>query len=93
MGGPIYIMEQKECESMRCESHTVTSLMNLTLTLDFQGQFLKKLYLMNSGGGGDQHATKRIWVDWMLYLLCFQLVGWVIYLGDQGCCRSLSALL
>ena len=45
---------------------------HLTLTLDFQGQILKMLYLRN--GRGDWHGKKRIWVDRMLHPLCdFQL--------------------
>ena len=37
---------------------------NLTLTLDFQGQILKMLYLKN--GRADWHGTKGMWVDRML---------------------------
>ena len=45
---------------------------HLTLTLDFQGQIVKMLYLRN--GRADWHGTKRIWVDRMLHPLCdFQL--------------------
>ena len=45
---------------------------HLTLTLDFQGQILKMLYLRN--GRGDWHGTKGMWVDRMLHPLCgFQL--------------------
>ena len=40
---------------------------HLTLTLDFQGQILKMLYLRN--GRANQHGTKWIWVDRMLYQL------------------------
>ena len=46
-----------------------------TLTLDFQGQILKMLYLRN--GRTDQHRTKGIWVDRVLCLLCdLQLWPW-----------------
>ena len=58
MGCPID-MEQKGCESIGCQ--TVTSPM--TLTLDFQGQILKMLYLRN--GRADWHGTKGMWVDRM----------------------------
>ena len=34
---------------------------HLTLTLDFQGQILKMLYLRN--GRAEQHGTKGMWVD------------------------------
>ena len=40
---------------------------HLTLTLDFQGQILKMLYLRN--GRGDWHGTKGVWVDRMLHPL------------------------
>ena len=40
----------------------------MTLTLDFQGQILKKSYLRN--GMADWHGTKGMWVDRMLHLLC-----------------------
>ena len=44
----------------------------MTLTLDFQGQILKMLYLRN--GRADWHGTKGMWVDRMLHPLCdFQL--------------------
>ena len=44
----------------------------MTLTLDFQGQILKMLYLRN--GRADWQRTKGIWVDRMLHPLCdFQL--------------------
>ena len=45
---------------------TFPSLM--TLTLDFQGQILKMLYLRN--GRADWHGTKGMWVDRMLHPLC-----------------------
>ena len=41
---------------------------HLTLTLDFQGQTLKMLYLRN--GKADWHGTKGMWVDRMLHPLC-----------------------
>ena len=41
---------------------------HLTLTLDFQGQILKMLYLRN--GRADWHGTKGMWVDRMLHPLC-----------------------
>ena len=45
---------------------------HLTLTLDFQGQILKMLYLRN--GRADWHGTKGMWIDWMLDPCCdFQL--------------------
>ena len=45
---------------------------HLTLTLDFQGQILKMLYLRN--GMADWHGTKGMWVGRMLHPLCdFQL--------------------
>ena len=36
----------------------------MTLTLDFQGQILKMLYLRN--GRADWHGTKGMWVDRIL---------------------------
>ena len=41
---------------------------HLTLTLDFQGQIMKMLYLRN--GRADWHGTKGIWIDRMLHPLC-----------------------
>ena len=41
---------------------------HLTLTLDFQGQILKMLYLRN--GGPDWHGTKGMWIDRMLHPFC-----------------------
>ena len=41
---------------------------HLTLTLDFQGQILKMLYLRN--GRADRHGTKGMWIDRMLHPLC-----------------------
>ena len=40
----------------------------MTLTLDFQGQILKMLYLRN--GRADWHGTKAVWIDRMLHPLC-----------------------
>ena len=40
----------------------------MTLTLDFQGQTLKMLYLRN--GLANWHGTKGMWVDWMLDPWC-----------------------
>ena len=41
---------------------------HLTLTLDFQDQILKMLYLRN--GRADWHGTKRVWIERMLHPLC-----------------------
>ena len=41
---------------------------HLTLTMDFQGQILKMLYLRN--GRADWHGTKGMWIDGMLHPLC-----------------------
>ena len=41
---------------------------HLTLTLDFQRQILKMLYLRN--GRADWHGTKGMWVDRILHPLC-----------------------
>ena len=41
---------------------------HLTLTLDFQDQILKMLYLRN--GRADWHGTKGMWMDRMLHPLC-----------------------
>ena len=41
---------------------------HLTLTLDFQGQIFKMLYLRNRKA--DWHGTKGMWVDRMLHPLC-----------------------
>ena len=41
---------------------------SMTLTLDFQGQILKKSYLRN--GMADWHGTKGMWVDRMLDSHC-----------------------
>ena len=45
-----------------------TSTSPMTLTLDFQGQILKMLYLRN--GRADWHGTIGMWVDRMLHSLC-----------------------
>ena len=69
LGWPID-MEWKECKSIGSKGPlwlwTLTSPM--TLTLDFQGQILIKLYLRN--GRIDWHGMKVIWVDRMLSPLC-----------------------
>ena len=49
-----------------CDFQCPPSLM--TLTLDFQGQILKMLYLRN--GMADWHGTKGMWVDRMLDPCC-----------------------
>ena len=50
---------------------------HLTLTLNFQGQILKMLYLRN--GRADWHGTKGMWIDRMLHPLCdFQLRPWIL---------------
>ena len=41
---------------------------HLTLTLDFQGQILKMLYLRN--GRADWHGRKGMWINRMLHPLC-----------------------
>ena len=41
---------------------------HLTLTLDFQGQILKMLYLRI--GRADWHGTNGMWIDRMLHPLC-----------------------
>ena len=41
---------------------------HMTLTLGFQGQILKMLYLRN--GRADWHETKGMWIDRMLHQLC-----------------------
>ena len=43
---------------------------HLSLTLDFQGQILKMLYLWNGLFRADWHGTKGMWVDRMLLPLC-----------------------
>ena len=40
----------------------------MTLTLDFQGQILKMLYIRN--GRADWHGMKEMWVDRMLDSPC-----------------------
>ena len=64
MEGPID-MERKWCESIGCYTHFVTSAFPspMTLTLDFQGQILKKSYLRN--GMADWHEIKGMWIDRM----------------------------
>ena len=70
---------------------TLTSTM--TLTLDFQGQILKKLYLRN--GITDWHGTKGMWVDRMLHPCCdFQCSPhpwpwpWICKVKYWNCCIS-----
>ena len=66
MGGPID-MEQNRCESIGCYRATLwlsTVTSPMTLTLDFEGQFLKNLLLRN--GMPNWHGTKGMWVAWML---------------------------
>ena len=41
---------------------------HLTLTVDFQGQILKMLYLRN--GRANWHGMKGMWIDRMLHPLC-----------------------
>ena len=69
MGWPID-MERKGCESIGCYTHFVTFNFPspMTLTLDFQGQILKKSHLMN--GMADWPGTKGMWVDRMLDPCC-----------------------
>ena len=43
---------------------------HLTLTLDFQDQMFKMLYLRNGSGMPDEHGTKGMWVDRMLDSHC-----------------------
>ena len=66
---------------------------HLTLTLDFQGQILKMLYLMN--GRADWHGTKGMWVNRMLHPLCdFQHSPhqwpwpWIFKVKFWKCCIS-----
>ena len=61
-------MERKGCESIGCYTHFVTFNIPLTLTLDFRGQILKKLYLRN--GTADWHGIKGMWIDRMLDPCC-----------------------
>ena len=71
MGWPID-MGWKWCESLECWTHVMTFNLPLTLTLDLQGQILKKSYLRN--GKADSNGTKGMWADRMLHPLCdFQL--------------------
>ena len=64
--GRLIIMEWKECESIRCWTYYVT--LSITLTLEFQGQILKKLYLWC--GVPDWHENKGMWDDSNLDPLC-----------------------
>ena len=70
---------------------------HLTLTLDFQGQILKMLYLRN--GRADWHGTKGMWVDRMLdphcnyelwphpwpWPLIFKVKIWKSHNSGMGC--------
>ena len=94
MDGPID-MEQKGCESIGCYTHLVTFNVPLThdLTLDFQGQTLKKSYLRN--GMADWHGIKGMWVDRMLDPCCdFQCPPhtwpwlWIFKVKFWKCCIS-----
>ena len=60
-------MEGKGCESIGCYTTLWLSMSTspMTLTLDFQGQILKMLYLRN--GRADWHGRKGMWVDRMLH--------------------------
>ena len=68
--GCLIDMERKGCESTECRTHVMTFNFDLThdLDLEFQRQILKLLYPRN--GRVDQHGTKGMWVDRVLYLLC-----------------------
>ena len=63
-------MERKRCESIGCWTHVVIIMFtsSMTLTLDFQGQILKKSYLKN--GMADWHRIKGMWVDRMFDPCC-----------------------
>ena len=63
-------MEWKGYESIGCSTHIVTVNIHLTmtLTLDFQGQILKKSYLREEMA--DWHGMKGVWVDRMLDPCC-----------------------
>ena len=93
MGWPID-MEWKGCESIGCYTHFVISTLTstMTLTLDFQGQILKKSYLRN--GMADWHGTKEMWVDRMLDSHCdFKLWPqpwpwlWILKAKYWNCCH------
>ena len=66
MGGPIDI-ERNRYELIGCYIPILWPSA-MTLTLDFQGQILKMLYLRN--GRADWHGTKRMWVDRILDSHC-----------------------
>ena len=93
MGGPID-MERKGCESIGCYTHcdwTFTSPM--ALTLEFQGQILKKSYLRN--GMADWHGMKGMWVERIMDPCCgFQLSPhswpwpWIFKVKCWKCCIS-----
>ena len=66
---------------------TLTSPM--TWTLNFQRQILKLLYPRN--GRVDQHGTKGMWVDRVLYLLCDLELWpwpWIFTVKFKKCCIS-----
>ena len=69
-GGGVLTWKQKRCESIGCCHHVGPTMWpsGMTLTLDFQGQILKKLYPRNEKT--DLHATKGIWVDRKFDPLC-----------------------
>ena len=92
MGGPID-MERKGCESIGCYTHFVTFTSTMTLTLDFQGQILKKSYRRN--GMAHWNGTKGMWVDRMLDSHCdFKLWPhpwpwpWIFKVKYENCCNS-----
>ena len=65
----------------------------MTLTLDFQGQILKKSYLRN--GMADWHGIKEVWVDRILDPCCdFQFTPhpwpwpWIFKVKFWKCCIS-----
>ena len=94
MEGP-FDMEWKGCESIGCYTHFFISTLTstITLTLDFQGQILKKLYLRS--GTADWHLMKGMWVDIMLDSHCdFKLLPhpwpwpWIFNAKYWNCCNS-----
>ena len=68
MGGPINI-EWKGYESIGC--YNTMWPWAMTLTFDFEGQILKKLYHRNKRV--DWHGTKRMWVSIMLDVMTLKL--------------------
>ena len=88
-------MERKGCEPIGCYTHFVTFNLTstMTLTLDFQDQIFKKLYLRN--GMADWNGTKGMWVDRMLDSHCdFKLWPhpwpwpWIFKVKYGNCCNS-----